>query len=70
MNLNRFRINSYGNENWMNNYKVAELALSTGCPKEVSIPIYPDGSDKMNIRWYFTFEVENANISCNVKNKN
>lgn len=38
----RFFLKPYGKDmNWFKEYKLAEQALKTGCPKNISIPMYP-----------------------------
>jgi hypothetical protein len=64
LNQYRFFIPSYGEKSWLDYYQTAQMSIDTGCPPNVSIPIYPDGSDKMNIQWYFTFEVNHQTKEC------
>jgi len=64
LNRYRFLIPAYGKENWFQASKIAEQAIETGCPKKVSIPIYPDGTDGYNVRFYFEFTITDQSYDC------
>jgi hypothetical protein len=64
--LNRYRffIPAYGKEDWKSQAPIIEEAIRTGCPNHVSVPIYPDGTDGLNVRFYFKLDLPEPQIPC------
>jgi len=60
----RFFIPEYGSENWKESAYLIDQALLTGCPNHIKIPIYPDGTDGLNVRFYFQLDLPNPIIPC------
>jgi hypothetical protein len=63
----RFQLKAYDKSiNWFTEYKVAERALNTGCPKAVNIPIHPVVHTNILLgqseRFYFSFELQNDKV--------
>lgn len=62
----RFFLKPYGKDmDWFKEYKIADQALKTGCPKSISIPIYPIFSNSLTnetSRFNFEFTLKNDKV--------